>query len=852
MDESYFNKFSENAKRVLTSAQYLAVDAHAKTTTNHVLLGMLLHKDSLAHGILQSYDVTAQKIESELAHQGDATPKTRTQLPALAEDTRTALDRAMNIAAQFGHVGIDTEHLLLAVLSDNQSRAYVALRHLNIDPERIKNQVIGLFQELMQLDSLGSDEKSLPRFRPNQGDARDENEMPRMLDEIDGSDGFGPSESRSVPRRRLKGSSALDYFSTDLTKMAAEGKLDPVIGREQEITRVIEILSRRTKNNPVLIGEPGVGKTAIVEGIAQRIVSGDVPASLVGKKLLALDLALLVAGTMYRGQFEERIKKVIDELLKLDNAMLFMDELNTIIGAGSAEVSLDAAQILKPSLAKGQLRVIGATTLNEYQKHIERDAALTRRFQSIVVNEPSVGDSVHILEGIRPQYEQYHQVKITDEAIEAAVTLSNRYITDRYLPDKAIDLIDETAARVRSGNKNQKTLAELRLRLEQISAAKERAVLQEQYDDASKLQRKEEVVKRAVEKTSVRATSAKMIMITKIDIEKTIARLTGIPQATLASEDIAQIQQLEAQLRKSVIGQDEAIGTVARVIRRARTGIGQTARPTGSFIFLGPTGVGKSELAKVIARQVYGKESALVKIDMSEFMERHNVSRLIGAPAGYVGYEEGGKLSETIRHHPYSVILLDEIEKAHPDVFNMLLQILEDGFLTDAKGRRIDFRHALIIMTSNIGVEQMTSQATLGFQAENLDEEAQALKSFQLVKDDVVKSLHDHFAPEFLNRLDHIVVFNPLTKEHVRKIVDLHIEELIARAKERGLKVQVDQAARKYLAEHGYDPKNGARPIRRLIQSAVEDKLADAILEGRLDKRKTAVVRHIDNELVVT
>lgn len=824
MDESYFKKFSDNARKVLLSAQYFAVDAQAPTNTGHILLAILLHKDSLAHGILTSHGLTPEKLESQLGvtrvtYVANPDPKV-----TLASETGDCLNRAMSIAAQFGHVGIDTEHLLLALVSDSRSRAFKLLQQFAVNPEIIRDQITNLFHELMQFD--------------------EHQKSPLEAPMLEGAEAF-------AHKSRKRGGSALDYFTSDLTKLAQEGKLDPVIGRAPEIGRVIQILSRRNKNNPVLIGEPGVGKTAIAEAIAQRIVASDVPANLLGKRVLALDLALLVAGTMYRGQFEERIKKVIDDVLKLDDAILFIDELHTLVGAGSAEGSLDAAQIFKPSLSKGTLRVIGATTLNEYQKHIEKDAALTRRFQTVLVEEPTTAETVLILHGLKDRYEKFHGITISSAAISAATELSARYISDRFLPDKAIDVLDETAASIKAANRHSKKTIDLTQKLSDLENRKDQAVLDEQYALAARLQKQLETVRLALEKIQTRTQKDQSLTIDKADIERTVTALTGIPVSLLNDADRTRFQNLEKQLGKHIIGQDEALSSVAKVIRRSRSGIGQTKRPIGSFIFLGPSGVGKSELAKVIARQIYGKESALVKIDMSEFMERHNTSRLIGAPAGYVGYEEGGKLTEIIRRNPHCVLLLDEIEKAHPDVFNLLLQILEDGVVTDAKGRKIDFRHCMIIMTSNIGVEELTRQAVLGFDTSNLDAEKNALRQYERAKTSVIKQLQDHFRPEFLNRIDQTIVFKPLSKEDIRKIVDIQIDELLERTGAKGLKVQVDLSARKFITEHGYDPQNGARPIRRFLQNSVEDKLADAILAGTLDNHKTAVIRHIDGELVV-
>ncbi len=826
MDESYFQKFSENAKKVLVSAQYLASEKHVAIGSEHLLLAMLINKDSLAHSILLSHDLSAEKLETVIAENVRLLGDSKYTHPELTDDTKHILDRSMNLAAQYGHVGVDTEHLLLALVTNEDSAATALLKQLEINPDRIKDQLINLFHELLQFDEPS-------------------NEIPQFIS-------ADAEEQVGARRRGRKERSTLEFFSTDLTKAAESATLDPVIGRETEISRVIQVLSRRTKNNPVLIGEPGVGKTAIAEGLAQRIVSGDVPANLLGKRLLSLDLAMLVAGTMYRGQFEERLKKALDELHKLGDTIVFVDELHTIIGAGSAEGSLDVAQILKPSLAKGTLRMIGATTLNEFQKYIEKDAALARRFQPIVVEEPSAPDTIKIMTGLRPYYENHHNVTITDEAIETAVRLSERYITDRFLPDKAIDVLDEAAARVRVQNNQDKQLILLSRELDKVISAKELAVTDERYDEAAKMQKREESLRKQLLRLNQKSPATKRAVVSAATIEFIISSLTGVPSVTLAKEDIAHVRELEKTLSKHIVGQAEAISAVSKSIRRSRTGISQTERPIGSFIFLGPSGVGKTELAKVIAREVYGKETALVKVDMSEFMERHNISRLLGAPAGYVGYEEGGKLTETIRRQPYSVVLLDEIEKAHPDFFNILLQILEDGYITDAKGRKIDFRQTIVIMTSNIGMEQLTKQASIGFNASTKNEERHAQEMYDSLKNDLLKSLKDHFKPEFLNRIDSTTVFRPLSKEDIRKIVDIEIEKLIERTAQKNIKMQVDLSARKYLVEHGYDPEYGARPIRRLVQNLLEDKIADALLEKTLDSHKTALFTRVGDEITLT
>ncbi len=770
-----------------------------------ILQAILIHNDSLASNILNNYDLSAEKIElfSAMSKSPD---KNR-----LNNDGKNILDKAVNLAAQFGHTSVDPEHLLLAIVSDSRDSAYQMIKQMKADPESIKTRLLGLFQEFAQIS-----------------------EMEKVF-------------QSQVIKNEPKKNSSLDYFSTDLTALAKQGKLDPVIGRKNEIERIIQILSRRSKNNPILIGEPGVGKTAIVEGIAQRLANNDVPGSIIGRRLVNLDLASLVAGTIYRGQFEERIKKIIDEITKLNNVILFIDEIHTLIGAGSAEGTLDASQILKPSLSKNGISLIGATTSEEYRKYIEKDMALTRRFQSVVINEPTIDESLKIISGLKKEYEKFHHVWISEDALEAAVKLSDRYLNDRFLPDKAIDLLDEAAAAVNAGNRLQKQLITLKNRQTEINEAKNRAVLNEQYAEADKLKNRQMIIEQQVARLKQKIQDQPIKTIGKSEIEKTVAKITKIPVGTIDENNINNLKQLDKNLSERVIGQYEAIASVSDAIRRSRTGVSSPNRPLASFIFLGPSGVGKSELAKQVAEIAYGDEKALVKIDMSEFMEKHNVSRLVGAPAGYVGYEEGGKLTETIRRQPHSIILLDEVEKAHPDVFNLLLQILEDGYLTDAKGKKVDFRHTMLIMTSNIGIKDFNKAARFGFQTSNSTSE----KNYQDLKNGVLSEIKDFFRPEFLNRIDKVVVFHPLSFENLQQIVDLQLQELGLRLKDSGINLQVDSAAKRLLVELAYDPDNGARPLRRTIQNHIETPLAQAILEGKIDKKKTAFFSRDNDQLVL-
>ncbi|MCR4393633.1 MAG: ATP-dependent Clp protease ATP-binding subunit, partial [Dehalococcoidales bacterium] len=632
------------------------------------------------------------------------------------------------------------------------------------------------------------------------------------------------------------------------------GKLDPVIGRTKEIERIIQILSRRTKNNPALIGEPGVGKTAIVEGLAHRIVSGDVPETLEGKRLITLDIGSLVAGTKYRGEFEERLKKVIEEIKNAGNCILFIDEFHTIVGAGAAEGAVDAANILKPSLARGELQTIGATTLDDYRKYIERDAALERRFQPVLVAEPSVEEALEILKGIKQRYEEHHRLVITDEALKAAVNLAARYIPDRFLPDKAIDLIDEAASRVRIRNWTVPiALKEERLKEDNLRRDKDAALATQQYEYAAELRSRElqieERIKKLEEEWQAQLEKSKP-EVREQDVAEVVSMWTGVPVVQMTTDESQRLLKMEEALHKRIVGQDEAISTIAKAVRRARAGLKDPRHPIGNFIFLGPTGVGKTELVRTLAEFMFGKEDALIRLDMSEFMERHTVARLVGAPPGYVGYDEGGQLTEAVRRKSYCVILLDEIEKAHPDVFNILLQVFDDGHLTDAKGRRVDFRNAIIVMTSNIGAETIRKGSSIGF-ATRADESKQREQNYEAMKEKLLAELKKTFRPEFLNRIDAVVVFHALSKEHIRKIVDLMLANVSKQLEEKGIKLEVTEAAKDFLGEKGYDEVFGARPLRRVIQDRVEDKLSEELLRGKFQYGDTVVVDVEDNEIVL-
>ncbi|MCU0482949.1 MAG: ATP-dependent Clp protease ATP-binding subunit, partial [Chloroflexi bacterium] len=721
----------------------------------------------------------------------------------LTPRAKRVIELAIDEARRLGHNYIGTEHLLLGLVREGEGIAAGVLESLGVNLDKVRHEVI------------------------------------RVLSQ---SSAAGPAQEA----KRSSKTPTVDQLGVNLTDAARSGKLDPVIGREKEIERVIQILSRRTKNNPALIGEPGVGKTAIAEGLAHRIVANDVPETLLNKRVLTLDIGSLVAGTKYRGEFEERLKKIIEELRSTNDAILFIDELHTLVGAGAAEGAIDAANILKPALSRGELQCIGATTLDEYRKYIERDAALERRFQPVMVDEPTLEQTVEILFGIRERYEQHHKVAITDEAVRAAADLSIRYITDRHLPDKAIDLVDEAASRVRLRYASAPLeLREAQKELDRVGREKDAAINAQEYETAARLREAETEAQERADQLRAEWQSrvtAEQARVDEEDIAQVVALWTGIPVTRIAQEESERLLQMEDQLHKRVIGQQEAIETVSRAVRRARAGLKDPKRPIGSFVFLGPTGVGKTELAKALAEFMFGSEDALIKIDMSEFMERHNVSRLVGAPPGYVGFDEGGQLTEAVRRKSYAVILLDEIEKAHPEVFNILLQILEDGQLSDAKGRRVDFRNTIVIMTSNLGARQLQSGGSLGFRPFGETEEARAEQSYEVIREKVMTELKNAFRPEFLNRIDATIVFRPLTQDEIRQIVDLMLARVKDRLRAQQMTLEVTQAAKDHIIKIGYDAAYGARPLRRVIQNMIEDVLAEQLLLGRYSVGMTIIV----------
>jgi ATP-dependent Clp protease ATP-binding subunit ClpC len=786
-----FEKFSERARRVLTIAQEEARQLnHNYIGTEHILLGLAREEEGVAAKVIINLGVSLNKVRSAVEFISTRGEKPSTGETGLTPRAKRVIELAIDEARQMGHNYIGTEHLLLGLLREGEGVAAGVLESLGITLERARAEIVHIFSQ------------GVPKTRA----ARTQSRTP-----------------------------ALDQLGVDLTAAARAGKLDPVIGRFKEIERVIQILSRRTKNNPALIGEPGVGKTAIVEGLAHRIVAGDVPETLEGRRIVALDMGSLVAGTKYRGEFEERVKKIIDEVKTSGNCVLFVDEFHTMVGAGAAEGAVDAANILKPSLARGELQCIGATTLDDYRKYVERDAALERRFQPVLVQEPSVEETLEILRGVKERYEEHHRLKISDEALDAAAKLAARYIPDRFLPDKAIDLVDEASSRVRIKYHTMPiTLKEAKKLAEIKRKDKDTALAAQEYDRAAELRGEELEIEEKIKQLDEEWRSGQeqeKPVVTAENIAEVVSMWTGIPVVQLADDETGRLLKMEEVMHRRIIGQDEAITTIAKAIRRARAGLKDPRRPIGNFIFLGPTGVGKTELVRALAEFMFGSEDSLIRLDMSEFMEKFAVSRLVGAPPGYVGYEEGGQLTEAVRRKSYCCILLDEIEKAHPDVFNLLLQIFDDGHLTDAKGRRVDFRNSIIVMTSNIGAELIRRGTTLGFTSRSSEAKTRQ-QAYEQMKENLLNELKKTFRPEFLNRVDGVVVFHALTKEQIRQIVDLMLASVTLQLKEKSIKLEVTDAAKDFLGEKGYDEIFGARPLRRVIQNMIEDKLSEAVLRS--------------------
>ena len=812
-------KFTARAEKAIEIANEIALElGHKYIGTEHILYGLCKEGTGIASKVLQNQNITDEEILQEIEMLiGTGEEINDREALSFTPRSKRVIENAFIEARKLGSEYIGTEHLLIGIMREGDSVAVRIMMDLNIDPRKLYNEIVKVINE----------------------------------DEMD------QSSNRSTDKNSgsFNSTPTLNQFGSDLTKQAKEGKLDPVIGRKNEIDRVIQILSRRTKNNPCLIGEPGVGKTAVVEGLAEKIVAEDVPEMLKNKRVVTLDISGMVAGAKYRGDFEERIKKCLSEVKKAGDVILFIDEIHTIVGAGSAEGAVDAANILKPLLARGEVQVIGATTLNEYRKYIEKDSALERRFSPVTVGEPTNEETIQILEGLRDKYEAHHNVKITENAIKAAVELSVRYINDRFLPDKAIDLIDEAASRVKMKTYTMPdSIKEIEEKISSLDREKEEAIRVQDFEKAATLRDKENTEKEKLEKEKKKwqnKNSKNVMNLTEEDIAEVIASWTGIPANKITQDENEKLKHLEETLHKRVIGQNEAVEAVSKAIRRGRVGLKDPNRPIGSFLFLGPTGVGKTELSKALAEALFGNETAMIRVDMSEYMEPHSVAKLIGSPPGYVGYDEGGQLTEKIRRKPYSVILFDEIEKAHPDVMNMLLQILDDGRLTDAQGRTVNFKNTVIIMTSNVGARAITDKNTLGFSnnSKNINEEQE--KEYETIKKDVMAELKKQFRPEFINRIDDIIVFHKLTNEDIGKIIDIMLKQVQKRLKEQEYEVEIDSSVKELVAKKGIDTNYGARPLKRAIQSNVEDKIAEAILDGKIIPHKKATIYAENEEIKV-
>ncbi len=812
-------KFTKRAEKALEYAGDLAQGfGHNYIGTEHILYGLVKEGSGVASQVLNMQKITAENVVEEievLIGKGDKS-QNRGEI-GFTPRSKRVIENAFLEARKLGSEFIGTEHLLIGIMREGDSVAVRIMMDLNANPQKLYNEIVKVINE-------------------------DENA------------GANDKQPKGKARGSYNQTPTLNQYGTDLTKKATEGKLDPVIGRKDEIQRVIQILSRRTKNNPCLIGEPGVGKTAVAEGLAEKIIAEDVPEMLKNKRVVSLDIASMVAGAKYRGDFEERIKKCLEEVKKAGDVILFIDEVHTIVGAGSAEGAVDAANILKPLLARGEVQVIGATTLNEYRKYIEKDSALERRFSPVTVGEPTNEETIEILKGIRDRYEAHHNVKITDEAIKAAVELSTRYINDRFLPDKAIDLVDEAASRVKMRTYTQPdTLKKLEEEISAMNKEKDDAIKVQDFEKAAGLRDKINVEKEKLQKEKEKWESKNTKSITTLteeDIAEVVASWTGVPVKKLTQTENEKLRNLEQTLHQRVIGQNEAVDAVAKAIRRGRVGLKDPNRPIGSFLFLGPTGVGKTELSKALAESLFGNEDAMIRIDMSEYMEGHSVSKLIGSPPGYVGFDEGGQLTEKIRRKPYSVILFDEIEKAHPDVMNMLLQILDDGRLTDAQGRTVNFKNTVIIMTSNIGARLITDKTTLGFSAGDKKEESQ--KEYETIKKDVMGELKKQFRPEFINRIDEIIVFHKLNDEDIKQIIDIMLNQVTKRMKAKDIELEIDNSVKELIAKKGVDTNYGARPLKRAIQNILEDKIAEEILEGNIKPNEKAVIKAEEDKIIVS
>ncbi|MGL4731793.1 MAG: ATP-dependent Clp protease ATP-binding subunit [Clostridium sp.] len=806
-----FNRFTERARNILVYANDESRQfKHGYVGTEHILLGLLREEDGISKEILNNYNVTYENVKNLIeSYVGYGDIEMKENEIALTPRTKRLFEISLVEARSLNQNYISPEHMTLALIREGEGVGYTILLNLAVDPLKLYKEIQGV---------------------------------------IKGEE----STNKDTKKKNKNKTKILDKYGKDVTELAYEGKLDPIIGRDKETERVLEILCRRMKNNPCLIGDPGVGKTAIVEGLAQRIATGNIPEILKEKRLVSLDMSSILAGSKYRGEFEERLNNIIDEVSKAGNVILFIDEIHTIVGAGGAEGAIDASNILKPALARGEIQCIGATTLDEYRKYIEKDSALERRFQSVMVEEPTKEEAIQILMGLRDKYEAHHRVNITDNAIKAAVNLSHRYITDRFLPDKAIDLIDEAGAKMRIENLTApKCLKELDEQLEKVSKEKSDAITMQDFEKAAALRDTEKQIKEQIENEKKQWASSKNdtnSIVDEKEIADIISRWTSIPIDKLTEKEAEKLLKLEEILHKRVIGQDEAVKSISKAVRRARVGLKDPKRPIGSFIFLGPTGVGKTELTKALAEAMFGDENNLIRIDMSEYMEKHSVAKLIGAPPGYIGFDEGGQLTEKVRRHPYSVVLFDEIEKAHPDVFNALLQILEDGRLTDGKGKTINFKNTIIIMTSNVGASDIKKQNTIGFTRDSVEVNT----GYEKMKENIMEKLKHTFKPEFINRIDDIIVFHKLEEKDLLKIVDLMLELLSERLKQQGILLNFTEEVKKFLADKGFDPVYGARPLRRAITKIIEDKLAEKMLEGNISEGDNILVELENNELKIS
>ena len=801
-------KFTKKAEKAIELAEKTAIDlGHNYVGTEHILYGLSKEQTGIASKVLENQNITAEAVLEKIEELVGVGENKYTGTMGLTPRTKRVIENAFREAKRLNSEFIGTEHLLIGIMREADSVAVRIMLELNLDPQKLYNEIVKVINEYEASDS-------------NSGEAEKSNK----------------SSYNATP--------TLNQFGSDLSKLAREGKLDPVIGRKNEIERIIQILSRRTKNNPCLVGEPGVGKTAVIEGLAEKIVSGDVPENLKNKRVVTLDISGMVAGAKYRGDFEERIKKALKEVRKTGDIIIFIDEIHTIVGAGAAEGAIDAANILKPLLARGEIQLIGATTLNEYRKYIEKDSALERRFQPITVNEPSEEDTILILKGLRDKYEAHHNVKITDEAIVEATKLAIRYINDRFLPDKAIDIIDEAASKVKLKTFTEPTIIKtLEEKIQKISAEKEEAVMSQNFEKAAELRDLERTEKEKLEKEKQKWKNK-----SGEDVAEVIANWTGIPTKKISQDENERLKNLENSLHERVIGQNEAVKAVSKAIKRSRVGLQDPNRPIGSFMFMGPTGVGKTELSKALAESLFGDENAMIRIDMSEYMEAHSTSKMIGSPPGYVGFDEAGGLTEKVRRKPYSVILFDEIEKAHPDVLNMLLQILDDGRLTDSHGRAVNFKNTVIIMTSNIGARLITDKKTLGFTS---TENSQEAKEYEGPKKEVLAELKKQFRPEFINRIDEIIVFHKLVEEEIKQIADIMLKQIIERLKEQRIEITIDEKAKDLIIKKGTDSTYGARPLRRVIQTMIEDKIAEEIIEGNLKNGDKATITENEETIVV-